>query len=61
MDRGVAFIMTDMLRTTVTNGIAGSASIGSHPVAGKLVQQLITMMHGLLECPYYTAALWIGK
>ncbi|MDD2189353.1 MAG: transglycosylase domain-containing protein [Eubacteriales bacterium] len=35
MDEGVAFIMTDMLRTTVSNGIAGAASIGSHPVAGK--------------------------
>ena len=62
MDRGVAFIMTDMLRTTVTNGIAGSASIGSHPVAGKTgttTDNYDAWFVGM--SPYYTAALWIGN
>ena len=35
MDEGVAFIVTDMLKSTVTSGIAGAAAIGSQPVAGK--------------------------
>ena len=34
-DESVAFIMTDILRTTVTNGIAGRAAIGVAPVGGK--------------------------
>ncbi|NLY71239.1 MAG: hypothetical protein GX076_06130, partial [Clostridiales bacterium] len=62
MDRGVAFIMTDILRTTVTNGIAKSAAIGSHPVAGKTgttTDNYDAWFVGM--SPYYTAALWIGN
>ena len=61
-DKAVAFIMTDILRTTVTNGIAGSAAIGSHPVAGKT--GTTTDNYDAWFCgftPYYTAALWIGN
>ena len=35
LDPGVAWIMDDILRTTVTNGIANAAAIGVQPVAGK--------------------------
>jgi len=62
MDRGVAFIMTDILRTTVTNGIAGSAAIGSHPVAGKTgttSDNYDAWFVGMT--PHYVGALWIGN
>lgn len=62
MDRSVAFIMTDILRTTVTNGIAGSAAIGSHPVAGKTgttTDNYDAWFVGMT--PHYSAALWIGN
>ncbi|GAB1476604.1 hypothetical protein MASR2M70_14400 [Bacillota bacterium] len=62
MDREVAFIMTDILRTTVANGIAGSAAIGSHVVAGKTgttTDNYDAWFVGMT--PYYAAALWIGN
>ncbi|MDD4615206.1 MAG: transglycosylase domain-containing protein [Caldisericia bacterium] len=62
MDRGVAFIMTDILRTTVSNGIAGSAAIGSQPTAGKTgttTDNYDAWFVGIT--PYYSAALWIGN
>jgi penicillin-binding protein 1A len=62
MDRGVAYIMTDILRTTVTAGIAKSAAIGSQPVAGKTgttTDNYDAWFVGLT--PYYAAALWIGN
>lgn len=62
MDRGVAFIMTDILRTTVTNGIAKSAAIASQPVAGKTgttTDNYDAWFVGMT--PYYSAALWIGN
>jgi penicillin-binding protein 1A len=62
MDRGVAYIMTDILRTTVTSGIAGSAAIGSHPVAGKTgttTDNYDAWFVGMT--PHYSAALWIGN
>ncbi|MDD2484050.1 MAG: PBP1A family penicillin-binding protein [Eubacteriales bacterium] len=61
-DKVIAFIMTDILRTTVTNGIAGSAAIGSHPVAGKTgttTDNYDAWFVGL--SPYYSAAVWIGN
>ncbi len=62
MDRGVAFIMTDILRTTVSNGIAKAASIGSHAVAGKTgttTDNYDAWFVGMT--PHYSAALWIGN
>ncbi len=62
MDKSVAFIMNDILRTTVTSGIAGSAAIGSHPVAGKTgttTDNYDAWFVGMT--PYYAAALWIGN
>jgi membrane peptidoglycan carboxypeptidase len=61
MDEGAAFIMTDILRTTVTNGIAGRASIPSQPVAGKTgttTEKYDAWFVGLT--PQYSASLWIG-
>ncbi len=61
-DKAVAFIMTDILRTTVTNGIAKSASIGSQPVAGKTgttTDNYDAWFVGL--SPYYSASVWIGN
>lgn len=62
MDRGVAFIMTDILRTTVSNGIAGQAAIGSHIVAGKTgttTDNYDAWFVGMT--PHYVASLWIGN
>lgn len=62
MDSSVAFIMNDILRTTVTSGIAGSASIGSHVVAGKTgttTDNYDAWFVGMT--PHYGAALWIGN
>ena len=62
MDEGVAFIMQDMLRSVVTNGIGGSAAIGSQPVAGKTgttTDNFDAWFVGFT--PYYAASLWIGN
>lgn len=62
MDRGVAFIVTDILRTTVSNGIAKAAAIGSHTVAGKTgttTDNYDAWFVGMT--PHYSAALWIGN
>ncbi|MDR1570976.1 MAG: transglycosylase domain-containing protein [Clostridiales Family XIII bacterium] len=61
MDPGVAFIMTDMLRGTVTNGIAGRASIAAQPVGGKTgttSEKYDAWFVGFT--PQYSASLWIG-
>ena len=62
MDRGVAFVMTDILHSTVTNGIAKAAGIGSHPVAGKTgttTDNYDAWFVGMT--PLYSAAVWIGN
>ncbi len=62
MDEGVAFIMRDILRTVVTNGIGSSASIGIQPVAGKTgttTDNYDAWFVGFT--PYYAASLWIGN
>ena len=62
MDPGVAFIMTDILRSTVTSGIANHAAIGIQPVAGKTgttTDNFDAWFVGLT--PQYAAALWIGN
>lgn len=62
MDEGVAFIMTDMLRTTVSNGIAKAAAIGSHPVAGKTGTTSDNYDAWFLGfTPHLAAAVWIGN
>jgi penicillin-binding protein 1A len=61
MDSGVAFIMTDILRGVVTNGIAGKAAISSQPVAGKTgttTERYDAWFVGFT--PQYSASLWIG-
>lgn len=61
-DEGVAWIMTDILRTVVTQGIAGNASISSQPVGGKTGttdNNYDIWFSGFT--PQYTAALWMGN
>jgi penicillin-binding protein 1A len=62
MDPGTAFIMTDMLRTTVTSGIAGGAAVNGRLVAGKTgttTDNYDAWFVGVT--PEYAAALWIGN
>ncbi|MBR0599513.1 transglycosylase domain-containing protein [Clostridiales bacterium BAD-6] len=62
MDKGVAFIITDMLRTTVTNGIAKGAAIGSQPVAGKTGTTSDNYDAWFVGfTPQYAASVWIGN
>lgn len=62
MSEGVAFIMSDILHTTVTNGIAGDAQVSGQPTAGKT--GTTTDNYDAWFCgftPQYSAALWIGN
>ena len=62
MDEGVAFLMTDMLRTTVSQGICGAANFSGQIVAGKTgttTDNFDAWFVGMT--PYYSAALWIGN
>ncbi|MEE3363004.1 MAG: penicillin-binding transpeptidase domain-containing protein, partial [Anaerovoracaceae bacterium] len=62
MDEGVAFIMSDILHTTVTRGIAGNAQVSGQPTAGKT--GTTTDNYDAWFCgftPQYSAALWIGN
>ena len=62
LDEGVAFIMTDILRSVVTRGLGSSASFGSQPVCGKTGttnDQFDIWFCGFT--PQYSAALWIGN
>lgn len=62
MDKGVSFIMTDMMRTAVTAGIAGNASIGSQPVAGKTGTTTDNFDAWFVGyTPQYAASVWIGN
>lgn len=61
LDPGVAWIMTDMLKSVVTNGIAGSASISGVQAGGKTGttdHQVDIWFDGFT--PSYSASLWIG-
>lgn len=61
-DEGVAFIMTDILQTTVTHGIAGRAAIGTQPVGGKTGTTTDNMDAWFCGfTPQFSAALWIGN
>ncbi|MBQ3107443.1 MAG: transglycosylase domain-containing protein, partial [Firmicutes bacterium] len=62
MDEGVAFLMTDMLRTTVSQGICGAANFSGQIVAGKTgttTDNYDAWFVGMT--PYYSASLWIGN
>lgn len=62
MDKGVAFIMTDLLRSTVQSGIGANASIGTQPVAGKTgttTDNYDAWFVGFT--PQYVGAIWIGN
>ena len=59
---GVAWIMTDVLHTVVTRGIAGSAAIPNQPVGGKTgttSDQYDIWFTGFT--PQYTMSLWEGN
>lgn len=61
-NEGVAWIMTDIMRTSVTQGICGAASIGSQPVAGKTgttSDSYDLWFAGFT--PQYTSAMWMGN
>lgn len=61
MDEGVAFIMTDMLRTVVSHGIAGAASVSGVQSGGKTGttnSNYDIWFDGFT--PNYAASLWIG-
>lgn len=62
MSDGVAFIMSDILRTTVTEGIASAGAVGTQVTAGKTGttnDQFDVWFCGFT--PQYSAALWIGN
>lgn len=62
MDSGVAFIMRDMLRSTVTHGLGSKAAISNQPVAGKTgttSDKKDAWFVGFT--PQYSAAVWIGN
>ena len=62
MSEGVAFIMSDILRTTVTNGIGRDAKIPGQVTAGKTgttSDKLDAWFCGFT--PDYSAALWLGN
>ena len=61
-DPGVAWIMTDVLRSVVTNGIGRSASISSQPAAGKT--GTTSNMYDIWFSgftPQFSMALWMGN
>lgn len=58
----VAYIMSDILRTTVSNGIAGRAQVPNMPTAGKTgttQDKADAWFAGYT--PYYVMGLWIGN
>ncbi|MCF6466477.1 penicillin-binding protein 1A [Clostridium sp. Cult2] len=58
----VAYIMSDILRTTVSNGIAGRAQIPNMPTAGKTgTTQDKADAWFVGYTPYYVTGLWIGN
>ena len=62
IDEGVSYIMTDILRTTVTRGLGINAAIASQPVAGKTgtTSDNYDMWFAGFT-PQYSAALWFGN
>jgi len=61
MDPGTAYIVNDMLRTTVANGIAYRAGVSGVPVAGKTGTSSENYDAWFVgNTPTYSAAVWIG-
>ena len=61
LDEGVAFIMTDCLKSVVSRGIAGNASIYGTEVGGKTGTTNDNYDYWFVGfTPKYSAALWIG-
>ncbi len=61
LDESVASLMLDILRTTVTNGLAAGAKLSSQPSAGKTgttSEQYDLWFCGLT--PKYSASVWLG-
>jgi membrane peptidoglycan carboxypeptidase len=62
MDEGTAFIMNDILRTTVSRGIAGAASVSGVPVAGKTGTTSDNYDAWFVgNTPKFSMAVWIGN
>jgi penicillin-binding protein 1A len=62
MDEGTAFIMNDILRTTVSNGIAGAASVSGVPVAGKTGTTSDNFDSWFVgNTPKLSMAVWLGN
>jgi len=62
LDPGVAFIMTDILRTVVTESFGNKASIPNQPVAGKTGTTNDNYDIWFVGfTPQYTASVWIGN
>ncbi len=62
LNEGVAYIMTSILRSVVTNGLGTTASFGGQPVAGKTgttTDNFDAWFVGFT--PQYSAAMWIGN
>lgn len=58
----IAYIMSDILRTTVSNGIAGRAQMPNMPVAGKTgTTQDKADIWFVGYTPYYVTGVWIGN
>lgn len=58
----IAYIMKDILRTTVTNGLAGSARLSNMVVAGKTgTTQNAADIWFVGFTPYYVSGVWIGN
>jgi penicillin-binding protein 1A len=62
MDEGTAFIMNDILRTTVSSGIAGAASVQGVPVAGKTGTTSDNFDSWFVgNTPKLSMAVWLGN
>lgn len=62
LNEGVAWVMSDILRSTVTNGLGSRASISSQPVAGKTGTTTDNYDAWFVGyTPKYAASLWIGN
>jgi penicillin-binding protein 1A len=62
MDPGTAFIMNDILRTTVSHGICGAASVSGVPVAGKTGTTSDNYDAWFIgNTPKLSAAVWLGN
>lgn len=62
LNEGVAYIMTDILRSVVTNGLGSTASFSGQPVAGKTGTTNDNYDAWFVGfTPQYSASVWIGN